>query len=443
MTAAAPLPIAAEEFARRRKRVQEALGSGALVLAAGAPAAWAHDIEHRFRPDPDFFYLTGWTEPRAVLVLRGSAPAPFTLFVQAPDPGREAWTGPRLGPEAACAAFGADAAYPLSELGARLPGLLDGAETLFFPLWKNRALDGVVQRALADLAGRKRSGARAVRRLAWPAEIVHAMRLIKSPAEIALIEHAAAITAAGIVAGMARCRPGATEKQLQGAVEQAFLEAGAEGPGFPTIVAAGANACWLHYSATSAPVEGRDLVLIDAGASFCGYSGDLSRTFPASGRFTSDQRELYQVVLAAREKALSAVKPGATLVSVHEAAVEVLVAGLVEWGVLPGPPAAARESDEWRRYFPHRTAHWLGLDLHDVEPADPAGTVRTLEPGMVLTVEPGLYFPPADEKAPAAWRGLAVRLEDDLVVTPEGARVIPVPLPLEPEPLAALVGGSR
>lgn len=426
------------EFAARRERVLEALGDGVMVLSSGTLVTWSNDIEHRFRPEADFFYLTGFSEPHAVLVLRPGAPAPFTLFVQPRDPEKETWTGDRLGPERAKEQIQADAAFSVLDLSARLPGLLDGAETLFFPLWKARSLDGQIQQALTVLGSKEHAGSRAPRRIAWPGEILHEMRLVKSRREIALLELAGGITSLGLRAGLARCHPGVTERLIQAAVEHIFVEAGAEGPGFPTIVAAGANACCLHYNQNNAVVKEKDLVLIDAGASLCGYSGDASRTVPASGKFTPEQLDLYQAVHEAQRQALKAIRPGGTLEQVHQAALEVLVTALVDWGILEGPVQDAIPRRDWRRFFPHRTSHWLGLDVHDPGKAQRGHSPRTLVPGMVFTVEPGLYLPLENESIPQPLRGQAVRIEDDVVMTEDGFRVITQELPVEPGELAQL-----
>jgi len=428
------------EFAERRRRVLDALGDGVLLLASGNAPAYSRDVEHRFRVDSDFYYLTGMVEPGAVLVLRGGIEAPYRLFVRRRDPEREAWSGPRPGPEGAVAEFGADRADPVDELPTHLPDLLDGAATVHFAPWRNPGLDQAVRRALAELSGKEAQGRRPPQGIAFPGALLGEMRLVKSANEIEAIARAAEITAAGVRAGIARIRPGAFEYQVQASIEHAFREAGAAGPAFPTIVAAGPNACFLHYVANASPIAADDLVLIDAGAEYGLYAGDISRTVPACGRFTPEARALYDVVLAAEEAAIAAVRPGATLHDVHAAAVRALVEGMLELRLLVGTADELIETRAFRRYFMHRTSHWLGLDVHDVGHVHLAGRPRPLQPGMVFTVEPGLYVPADDEAAPPGLRGRGVRIEDDVVVTAEGARVLTRSLPVEPEELATLVG---
>jgi len=429
-------------FAARRARVLEALGGDALVLGAGAPVPYARDVEHRFRVDSDFFYLTGLAEPGAVLVLRGGAGQPFTLFVRPRDPEREAWTGPRIGPEGAITRYGADRAFAIGELGAQLADLLDGAERLHFAPWKSAALDQAVQRALGELALKEPQGRRAPGGIVFPGELLHELRLVKSTAELAALARAAEITARGVAAGIACVGPGRHEYQVQAAVERTFLEAGATGPAFPTIVAAGANACSLHYADNRAAIGAGELVLIDAGAEHDLYNGDVSRTVPASGRFTPAQRALYDVVLAAEEAAIAAVRPGTTLHAVHDAALGVLVRGLIDLGILTGPQEMLIETRAYRRFFMHRTSHWLGMDVHDVGRTHRAGAPRPLVPGMVFTVEPGLYLAPGSEGVAPEFAGLGVRLEDDVVVTAGGAEVLTRSVPIAPDAVAALVAAE-
>jgi len=431
------------EFAARRARVLEALGGDALVLGAGAPVPHARDVEHRFRVDSDFFYLTGLAEPGAVLVLRGGAEQPFTLFVRPREPEREVWTGPRIGPEGALARYHADTAFAIGELGAHLPDLLDGAERLHFAPWRRPALDQAVKRALDELALKESQGRRAPGAIVFPGELLHELRLVKSPAELAAIARAAEITARGVAAGIRRVGPGRYEYQVQAAVERAFLDAGATGPAFPTIVAAGPNACCLHSVDNRAAIGAGELVLIDAGAEHEHYTGDVSRTVPASGRFTPAQRALYDVVLAAEEAAIAAVRPGATLHAVHEAALGVLVRGLVDLGVLSGPPEMLIETRAYRRFFMHRTSHWLGMDVHDVGRTHRAGAPRPLVPGMTFTVEPGLYLAPGSDGVAPEFAGLGIRLEDDVVVTGHGAEVLTRSVPIEPDAVAALVAAEE
>ncbi len=436
---AAPLPADAERAARRA-RVLDALGDGALILASGRASIYSHDVHARWRPDADFLYLTGLREPEAVLVLRPGAGAPFTLFVRPRVPEEEAWTGPRPGPEGAIADHGADAAYPLAELDARLPDLLDGAARLFHAPWKNPALDAAIHAALGRLAAKELFGRRAPRVLVDPATVLHEMRLVKSAFEIARLERAAAVTCAGQRAGLARVAPGVTEYQVQAAVEHAFLSAGAAGPGFETIAAAGANGCVLHYVSNRATIGAGDLVLLDAGAEVDDYNGDVTRTVPAAGRFTPAQRAVYEAVRETLEQLTEAVRPGATMGLVREQAARLLTARLVDLGLLAGSLDELVEEGTYKKYTLHGPSHWLGMDVHDVGAYREKGAFRPFVPGMVMTMEPGLYIAPGDESAPAEFRGLAVRIEDDLLVTEDGCRALTRDLPVDADDVAALVG---
>ncbi len=441
MAQPAPLPgVPLEEHARRRREVLARIEGDVMILPAGRPPTYSRDVEHRHRPDSDFLWLTGYPEPEAIAVLRPGAEAPFTLFVLPRDPAKETWTGRRLGPEGARERYGADAAFPLAEFAKRLPDLLDGAERLWYAPWRDPDLDRRVREALESLRGRERFGRRAPGVIADPGLLLHEMRLVKSPAELAVLEEACRVTAAGHLAGIARCRPGATERQVQAAIEEVFLERGAAGPGYPTIVGAGANGCILHYVENSAVIGENDLVLVDAGAELGGYNGDITRTFPASGRFLPAQRALYDLVLAAEQQAIDATRPGATIDGIHEGVLRTLSRGLVELGLLEGPWEQVFEEKRYERYFMHRTSHWLGMDVHDVGNYRADGVSRPLTPGMVLTIEPGLYVPPDDESVPAEFRGQAVRIEDDVVVTDEGCRVLTRDVPVDPDALAELVG---
>ncbi|UCF69005.1 MAG: aminopeptidase P N-terminal domain-containing protein [Acidobacteriota bacterium] len=435
--------ICGAEFASRRQRVLAAIDRGVMILAAGSPRFYSADVEHRFRPEADFLYLTGFREPRAVLVLRPDAEHPFTLFVRERDARQEAWTGLRAGPEGAVERYGADEAFPLSVLPEKLASLLDGAERLFYSPWRNASLDQHVRRALTTLRARERLGTVAPAMIIEPGEVLHEMRRVKSAAEISLLEKAAAITSSGHRAGIARCTPGVREYQIQAAIEAAFRDQGAEGPAFGTIVAAGSNGCVLHYVTNQAEVRRGQLVLVDAGAEVAGYNADVTRTFPASGRFTPGQRALYDTVLDALQHAIDMVRPGMTLDEIHRATAQRLTAGLVGLGVLAGAADELLEKESFKKYFLHRTSHWLGMDVHDVGRYQQQGAARRLHAGMLLTVEPGLYIPPDDTDAPKELRGQAVRIEDDLLVTDQGARVLTRDVPVDGDEIAALVGARH
>jgi Xaa-Pro aminopeptidase len=428
--------------AQRRARLLATLGAeGALIIPAAPELRVGADGELRYLPDADLYYLTGYVEPEAVLVLCPSAEAPCTLFVRPRDPDRERWTGVRGGVEAAREQFGADAAHPVAELPERLPQLIAGVDLLYVALESGRPeVDAVVRLAVAEARRSRPRTGRGPHTIVDPRLLLGPMRLVKDAREIELVREAARITADAFVAAARSIRGAAGEWQVEAALEHAFRNAGASGPAFPSIVAGGANATVLHYITNDAPLRDGELVLVDGGARFRMYCGDVSRTFPVSGRFTTAQRELYDVVLRAHDAAIAEVAVGRTVADVHDAADRVLAEGLVGIGLLEGPAAGVLERGEHRRYYPHRTSHWLGLDVHDVgDYALPGGAPVRLRPGMVLTVEPGLYVPADDDAAPAALRGTGVRLEDDLLVTADGHENLTAAMPITADDIEALL----
>lgn len=421
-----------ELYAERRRRVLAALGDdGVLVLPAAPELVAGRDTELRYRPDTDLFYLTGYTEPEAVLVLAPGAEAPCTLFVRPRDAERELWTGRRGGVEAAQALYGADAAYPVAELGTRLPDLLAGRASLYAPMAGRAHADELVRDVLArGRTARQRSG-RGARTLLDPGALLDEMRLFKDAHELALMREAARITIEAFREGAAAAHEGAGEWEVQAALEFGFRRRGSDGPAFESIVAGGENATILHYVANDRILRAGELLLVDAGASWRGYAADITRTFPVSGRFSPGQRAVYEAVLAAHQAAIGACRPGAPVDGVHRAAVRALVTALVEQGLLRGVVDELVEQEQsYKPYYPHKTSHWLGLDVHDVGDYARAGASRPLEPGMVLTVEPGLYIPADAQDAPEALRGTGVRIEDDVLITDAGAEVLTAALPV-------------
>jgi Xaa-Pro aminopeptidase len=429
--------------AQRRARLLETLGPDAALIVPAAPElVVGTDSELRYLPDADLFYLTGYTEPEAVLVLCPSAESPFTLFVRARDPERERWTGVRGGVAAARERYGADAAHPLAELDARLPKLVAGVHVLFAPLDSGRSdVDAAIRRVLAAARrSRPRSG-RGPHTLTDPRVLLAPMRLRKDAHELELLREAGAITVVAFLEAARGVTTAAGEWQVEAAIEHAFRREGAAGPAFATIAAAGANATVLHYVQNDAPLRPGDLLLVDAGARYRMYCGDISRTWPVSGRFSPEQGDAYEIVRRAHDAALDRVAPGRSADDMHQAAVHVLVEGMIDLGLVDGPIDDALERGDWKRYYPHRTSHWLGLDVHDVgDYARPDGSPVLLESDMVLTIEPGLYVPPDDDRAPAALRGIGIRLEDVAVVAAEGHEVLTAGLPLAPDEVEALLG---
>jgi Xaa-Pro aminopeptidase len=411
-------------FARRRARFLDEMGEGVALLFTTPKAASGYDVRVRYRPDPDFFYLTGFTEPEAVAVLDADRKT-FTLFVRPRDRAKETWEGRRSGPEGAMRDYGADHAYTVAELPKRLPNLLRRARVLHHAFGGHADGDSVV----AELLGRFRRDARHPKRgpvtVKDPTDLLHAMRLVKTPEEIALMERAAAIAAAAHRDARRLVKPGLFEYELEAAIDRRFRAMGASGPAYTTIVASGENATILHYAEGRRRIGAGDLVLVDAGCDVEGYASDVTRTFPATGHFTRPQKRLYGAVLAAQEAAIAAVRPGVPWDAAHEAAREVLLDALLEYGLLRGPRATLKRRNAAQRFTLHHTSHWLGLDVHDRgRYRDEAGAPRKLEPGMVLTIEPGLYVRADEKGVPKEYRGLGVRIEDDVLVTKSGARVL-------------------
>ncbi|GEJ55944.1 aminopeptidase P N-terminal domain-containing protein [Anaeromyxobacter diazotrophicus] len=423
--------------ARRREIAARmaAEGGGVMLLPAAEEKLRNADAEYLFRQDSDHAYVTGLDEPSGCALLY--ADGRYVLFVRPRDPEKEIWTGRRAGVEGAKAAYGATEAYPVGELDQRLPALLDGAGTLWFSLGREATWDVRVGRVLCDLRSRARAGARAPLRMADPALVLHELRLVKSEPEVRALRKAAEITAEAHLAAMRDGQPGRREYQVQAEIEYAFRRRGGTGPGYGTIVAAGPNATILHYRASDAPLKDGEVCLVDAGAEYDFYTADVSRTFPISGSFTKAQRAAYEVVLDAQVKAIEEVKPGATLDAIHDATVRRLIEGMLALGLLRGTVDERLADKSYRKYYMHRTSHWLGMDVHDVGAYFLDGRPRPLVPGMVVTIEPGLYVPPDDAAAPEALRGVGIRIEDDVLVTAEGHENLTASTPKDPDEVEA------
>lgn len=427
----------------RRQTLLDRLGKGAMVLPSAPILYRSGDSELAYRPDSELLYVTGWREPGSVAVFRGFAEEErFVLFVRNRDPEKERWDGSRMGPAAAREWTGADATHPIEELEARLPKLLAGSDRVHARLGRDPLIDALVVAALTEA---RRKGARTgagPRGIVDPGLLLDPMRLRKDDYEIALLRAASGITAAGLKEGMATARPGVGEWVVQAAIEGAWRRAGADGPGFGTIVGSGPNGCVLHYRDNARVIQDGELVLVDCGAEYGDYAGDITRTFPVSGHFSGSQRDLYQVVEEARARGVEAIRPGATVQGIHETATRTLVEGLVALKLLAGPVDAALQERSYTRFFPHRTSHWLGLDVHDPgDYVDAAGNPLPLEPGMVITVEPGLYVPPGSTGGAAPFAGLGIRIEDDVLVTPDGGEILAPDIPSALPEVEALLRG--
>ncbi|HMF39845.1 MAG TPA: aminopeptidase P N-terminal domain-containing protein [Polyangia bacterium] len=408
-------------YADRRADLMRRLGPDAALVLASPPEHLRNgDTHFKFRQDSDILYLTGFEEPGAVVVVRpGHEKVRFAMFVRPRDPAEETWTGRRAGVEGAVRDFGADAAFVAAELDEKLAELLSGVQEIHYPFGREPALDAAVARLLGRLRAGERKGTRAPVRLVDARLTLHEMRLIKSPQEIAIQRRAAEITAEAHIAAMLAAKGAANEHEIEALVDYTFRKNGGTGPGYPTIVGSGDNATILHYVENRAPLVRGQLLLVDAGCEIDGYTADVTRTSPIGARFSPAQRRLYEAVLETQIAAIEAVKPGATLDAIHNQVVESLTHHMVALGLLAGEVPALIEAGAHKQFYMHRTSHWLGMDVHDVGFYSEGGVSRPLQPGMVLTIEPGLYVA-ADAKVPPEYRGLGVRIEDDILVTADG-----------------------
>jgi Xaa-Pro aminopeptidase len=406
------------DFAAHRRRLLELLPDDEAVLLFGAPEVLRNgDSEHRYRPDSHVWWLTGWEDPEVAVFLRRGE-EPLTMFVQPKDKEREVWTGRRLGPEGAKERFGADVAYPIGELEAQLAKLVQGVRALHYPAGRDAEHDAVVLSAItrAKKTGRN-TGLSAPETFHLPARLIDELRMIKTEAEIGLLRAAADLTGQGHLRAMELARPGVREFEIEAELTGLWRRAGSTGPGYTPIVAAGINGTVLHYHTNRDVLRDGELLLLDAGCEVSWYTADVTRTFPISGRFSTPQRDVYEWVLKAQLAAIDVCRPGRRFVEVHETAVRVLTEGMIALGLLDGTVEERIADESYKRYYMHGTSHWLGLDVHDVGWYGRGGATREFAPGMVLTVEPGLYVDPDDEEAPAHLRGIGVRIEDDVLVT--------------------------
>lgn len=431
-------------FAEHRERVLDRLDSDEAVLVVGAPNRLRNgDSEYRYRPDSDVYWLTGWEQPSVVAFLRPGS-EPLVMFVADRDRKSEMWNGRRPGPDGARSDHGADVAYPIGELEAQLPRLLQGVRSLHYAFATDPDMDALVMASVKKAARAGRDlGLGAPETFHHPSKVVHEVRLHKRADELELMRHAARLTAAGHAAAMTFARPGVFEYEVEAALRQPWLEAGATGDAYTPIVAAGANATVLHYVTNRDRLEAGQLLLIDAGAEVGYYACDVTRTFPVSGRFTDAQRQVYEIVLSAQVRAIDACRAGEPFQGIHQTAVRALTEGMVALGLLEGPVDDRIEDESYKRYYMHGTSHWLGLDVHDVGTYAQSDGRRKLAPGMVLTVEPGLYVAADDAEAPAALRGLGIRIEDDVLVTEGDPVVLTEAIPKSPEAVEAACAANR
>ena len=409
------------EFARRRAQFVEKMGDAVAVFPSAPQTIRTNDSHYQYRQDTDLHYLTGFDEPESVLVLAPNhATTRTVLFVRPKDKEREIWDGARSGVEGAVRDFGVDAAYPIGELDARLPELLDSAGTLYYAFDRDDAFNRRIVDALKRYRMSRRRTDDGPLTVIDPGTLVHEMRAIKSPADVEGMRRAVGVSSEGHTAAMRYARPGMHEYEIQAIVEYVFTSRGAQYPAYPSIVASGSNATVLHYIANRRRVGDDDLVLIDAGAEVDFYCGDVTRTWPMSGKFTAAQRAVYEVVLAAQERCIEMCRPGVAFnEDVNQAAIKVIAEGLIDLGLLPGTLEQALETESYRRFYMHRIGHFLGMDTHDVGTMRAEKRWRPLAPGMVVTIEPGVYVPD-EEDIDRRFRGIGIRIEDDVLITPSG-----------------------
>ncbi len=439
-------------YADHRARLFELLSNDrtAAVIPTASAKTRNHDCEYRFRPDSDFWYVTGFAEPEACLVLLPRIGEPSDedagprsiLYLRERDEEKEIWYGRRLGVDAAVEAIGVDEARPIGKLWDDLPELLSGYERIVYHLGADQDDDRRMIETLVALRAKARAGVRPPVELIDHAPYLHEARLFKGEGELEQMREAARITTESHAAAMREAAPGVNECEIDALLDYTFRRMGSSGPAYTSIVAGGANACVLHYIENDAPLADGELCLIDAGAEYQGYACDVTRTFPVNGTFTEPQRALYELVLAAQEAAVDHIEPGATVVSVHETARDVLIEGLIELGLCEGTLESVVEDESYKAFFMHRTGHWIGLDVHDCGYYAVEGSPRVLEPGMALTVEPGLYVDPANEDVDECWRGIGVRIEDSVLVTAEGHEILTAAIPKQVDEVEAACAGS-
>lgn len=429
-----------DEFARRRRQLMKMMGKGGIAILPAVPEKTRNsDVTYHYRPDSDFFYLTGFSEPEAVAVLvPGRAQAEYVLFVRDRDPLRETWDGRRAGPEGATRDYGADDAFPIGDIDDILPGLMENCSRVYYTMGLHQEFDHRVVGWVNTLKAQSRTGAPPPQEFVALDHFLHDMRLFKSRTELLAMRQSARIAVAAHLRAMRFVRPGRKEYEVMAEMLHEFQRNNADIAYHP-IVGGGANACILHYHENADTLKDGDLLLIDAGCEFDLYASDITRTFPVNGRFTPEQRAVYEIVLEAQLAAIAQTLPGSHWNEPHDAAVRAITQGLVKLGILKGRVSTLIKEGAYRKFFMHRTGHWLGMDVHDVGDYKVAEQWRVLEPGMALTVEPGIYIPAGMRGVARRWWNIGVRIEDDVVVTREGNEVLTAALAKEPDDIERLM----
>ncbi|WP_331344819.1 Xaa-Pro aminopeptidase [Cellvibrio sp. UBA7661] len=435
--------ISRTEFARRRKQLMAQMEPNSIAIVPAAPERpRSRDTEYHYRQDSDFLYLSGFEEPQAVLVLiPGRDHGEYVLFVRERNREREIWDGYRAGPEGACSEFDADDAFPIDDIDEILPGLLEGRQRVYYSMGKDSEFDKHVMDWVNTIRAKVRSGATPPGEFLDLSHFLNDMRLFKSAAELRVMKEAGEISARAHVRAMKAAKPGVMEYQLEAEIMHEFQMSGARFPAYNSIVGGGRNGCILHYIENSAPLKNGDLVLIDAGCELDYYAADITRTFPVNGKFSPEQKALYDICLQAQLEAIAECKSGKHWNDPHEATVRVITEGLVKIGLLEGDVNELIKSEAYKEFYMHRAGHWLGMDVHDVGDYKVGGEWRVLEPGMVMTVEPGIYVAPDNERVAKKWRGIGIRIEDDVVITKDGNEVLTKDVPKTVAEIEALMAG--
>jgi Xaa-Pro aminopeptidase len=435
--------ITSKEFARRRRDLMSMMEKNSIAIITAAPErVRSRDTHFPYRQDSDFHYLTGFPEPEAVLVLvPGRAQGQFILFCRDRDRSREIWDGYRAGPAGACDDYGAEDAFPIADIDDILPGLIEGRERVYYAVGKDRDFDQHLMTWVNDIRARARTGAVPPGEFVDLDHLLHEMRLFKKPAEVKLMRKAGKISAEAHVRAMKAVSPGMSEYQLQAEIEHEFSRAGASFPAYSSIVGGGNNGCILHYVENNSVLDDGDLVLIDAGCEYQHYAADITRTFPVNGVFTPEQKAIYELVLDAQLAAIDAIQAGSHWDKPHQVTVEIITAGLVELGLLKGKVPELIEKGAYTDFYMHRAGHWLGMDVHDVGDYKVDNQWRMLEPGMVMTVEPGIYIAPDNTRVAKKWRGIGIRIEDDVLITRKGIEVLTAGVPKTVADIEALMAG--
>ncbi|MDO6514919.1 Xaa-Pro aminopeptidase [Neptuniibacter sp. 2_MG-2023] len=438
------MKISLEQFAQRREQLMDKMLPGSIAIIPAAQMKQRNsDVEYPFRQDSHFYYLTGFNEPDAVLLLiPGRTAGESVMFCRGRDKLMEIWNGYRAGPEGVVADYNIAEAHTIDEIDTLLPALLDGISRIYYSIGRDEDLDQQVRHWLNLIRQNVRKGAVAPSELVMIDQLLNEMRLIKTDAEQAVMREAGEISAQGHIKAMQICKPGMMEYQLEAEILHSFAMQGCRQPAYSTIVGGGTNACVLHYIENDQVLNDGDLVLIDAGCELDCYAGDITRTFPVNGRFNAEQKALYQLVLDAQKACIDLAKPGTLWDEVHEKSVQVLTQGLIDLGLLKGSLEDEIDGGGYRDFYMHRVGHWLGMDVHDVGDYKVDGQWRPLQSGMVMTVEPGIYVAADNEKVEPRWRGIGIRIEDDVLITEQGCEILTASVPKEIDEIEALMASA-